>query len=183
MSAHPGLLTLLSCPPLPGQPLTHPWNRESQNSELTAPPGTQHTPRVIQEPVSWVTPVPFSFVLQPLLPGARDLPSVWICVWSSRNDITQHEVTTCISFSRRGIAGLHQHRFPTGGDSSSGRFPGGPPRAGRTADEPWHCSLTPQEQQRESSPCRAFHLLPGPVWPEDRKSFPGFVPFITTLYC
>lgn len=75
-----------------------------------------------------------------------------------------------------------QHGFPKGGDNAGGKFPGGPPWAGRMADEPWHCSLTPQEQERESSPCRAFHLLPGPVWPEDSKSYPGLVPFITTLY-
>lgn len=45
-----------------------------------------------------------SFLPQPLLVGARDLPSAWISAWSRRNGIRQHEVTTCVSISRRGVS-------------------------------------------------------------------------------
>lgn len=85
----------------------------------------------------------------------------------------QAHVTT--NFPELGCTGWEQEATP------SGEFHERLQRAGRTADEPRHCSLYPREQAGEKSPCKAFHLLPAPIWPKKSKSYLGLVPLISTL--
>lgn len=137
----------------------------------------------------------FSFLVQRPPVGARDLLSVLISPWRGRNEIRQHTVATRIykppdvegaTFPafRAGVTAHFPAPSRAGGEQEailSGEFHEGPEWAGRTADEPWHRSLAPQEQARESFPRKAFHPLPAPSCPKESKSYPGLVPLIPTL--